>query len=102
MKTRTATLLGLAITAICLPVNAASVEIRVDGDKPTVPLSAHLDGLFFEDINFGADGGLDAELVQNRSFESYKVTGRPGGDLRVVPSACRTSNAAKNTGNLCV
>lgn len=26
-------------------------------------------GLFFEDINYGADGGLYAELVQNRSFE---------------------------------
>lgn len=72
---------GLAITAICLPLNAASVEIRVDCDKPTVPLSPHLYGLFFEDINFGADGGLYAELVQNRSFEYYKVPGRPGGDL---------------------
>ena len=26
-------------------------------------------GVFFEDINFGADGGLYAELVKNRSFE---------------------------------
>ena len=26
-------------------------------------------GIFFEDINFGADGGLYAELVENRSFE---------------------------------
>jgi len=26
-------------------------------------------GIFFEDINFGADGGLYAELVKNRSFE---------------------------------
>lgn len=26
-------------------------------------------GVFFEDINYGADGGLYAELVQNRSFE---------------------------------
>jgi alpha-L-arabinofuranosidase len=28
-----------------------------------------LHGIFFEDINYGADGGLYAELVQNRSFE---------------------------------
>ncbi len=27
-------------------------------------------GIFFEDINYGADGGLYAELVQNRSFEA--------------------------------
>ena len=32
-------------------------------------ISANLFGLFFEDINYAADGGLYAELVQNRSFE---------------------------------
>lgn len=32
-------------------------------------ISADLFGLFFEDINYAADGGLYAELVQNRSFE---------------------------------
>ncbi len=29
-------------------------------------------GIFFEDINFGADGGIYAELVKNRSFEFFK------------------------------
>ena len=29
-------------------------------------------GIFFEDINLGADGGIYAELVKNRSFEFYK------------------------------
>lgn len=33
------------------------------------PISSNLFGLFFEDINYAADGGLYAELVQNRSFE---------------------------------
>ncbi len=33
------------------------------------PISPDLFGLFFEDINYSADGGLYAELVQNRSFE---------------------------------
>ncbi len=28
-------------------------------------------GIFFEDINLGADGGIYAELVKNRSFEFY-------------------------------
>ncbi len=32
-------------------------------------ISSDLFGLFFEDINYAADGGLYAELVQNRSFE---------------------------------
>lgn len=32
-------------------------------------------GLFFEDINFAADGGLYAELIENRSFEAVKSRG---------------------------
>jgi hypothetical protein len=39
------------------------------------PISPDLFGLFFEDINYAADGGLYAELVQNRSFE-YNPTER--------------------------
>ena len=54
---------------------SSTVEIAVDCRQPTVPLSPHLYGLFFEDINFAADGGLYAELVQNRSFEYYPVQG---------------------------
>lgn len=38
-------------------------------------ISPDLFGLFFEDINYSADGGLYAELVQNRSFE-YNPTER--------------------------
>ena len=55
----------------------AAVDIRIDCDSPTVPISDDLYGIFFEDINFAADGGLYAELVQNRSFEYYHV---PGGN----------------------
>ena len=33
------------------------------------PISPNLFGIFFEDLNYAADGGLYAELVQNRSFE---------------------------------
>lgn len=32
-------------------------------------------GLFFEDINYSADGGLYAEMIENRSFEFVKTTG---------------------------
>ncbi len=41
-------------------------------------ISDKLIGIFFEDINYGADGGLYAELVQNRDFE-YAPSDR-GGD----------------------
>ena len=45
------------------------------------PISDKLIGIFFEDINYGADGGLYAELVQNRDFEySPKDNTRQGFD----------------------
>jgi alpha-L-arabinofuranosidase len=37
--------------------------------KESKKISSDLFGLFFEDINYAADGGLYAEMVQNRSFE---------------------------------
>ena len=54
---------------------AASTQIDINCAQPTVELSPHLYGLFFEDINYAADGGLYAELVQNRSFEYAPVNG---------------------------
>ncbi|RAV05618.1 alpha-L-arabinofuranosidase C-terminal domain-containing protein [Paenibacillus sp. YN15] len=43
-------------------------ELRIDCGAPLTPLN-DLFGIFFEDLNHAADGGLYAELVQNRSFE---------------------------------
>ena len=41
----------------------------VKTSKPGAEIQSTMYGLFFEDINFGADGGLYAELIKNRSFE---------------------------------
>src|SRR5215207_1219435 len=46
-------------------VNGITVQV----DRPGAAISPTLFGLFFEDINFGADGGLYPERVKNRSFE---------------------------------
>lgn len=43
--------------------------MTVDVARPTAKIQPTMYGIFFEDINFGADGGLYAELVKNRSFE---------------------------------
>jgi alpha-L-arabinofuranosidase len=43
--------------------------IKVQADKPGAKINPAMWGIFFEDINFGADGGLYAELVKNGSFE---------------------------------
>ncbi len=54
---------------------AAPVSIHLDLAAPAKPISPHLFGIFFEDLNYAADGGLYAELIQNRSFE-YNATER--------------------------
>lgn len=61
----------LTLAAICgfgLPIVAATT-IVVQADKPAARINPAMWGVFFEDINFGADGGLYAELVKNRGFE---------------------------------
>lgn len=45
------------------------IQLTIRADKPGAKISPTMYGIFFEDINFGADGGLYAELVKNRSFE---------------------------------
>ncbi|MDF2596938.1 MAG: alpha-L-arabinofuranosidase [Clostridia bacterium] len=43
--------------------------VKIETNKKGVEISPTFIGVFFEDINYGADGGLYAELIQNRSFE---------------------------------
>jgi Alpha-L-arabinofuranosidase len=51
----------------------AQPKSLVINTKTTVaPIQPTMWGLFFEDINFAADGGIYAELIKNRSFEFYK------------------------------
>lgn len=45
------------------------------GKEKRARLQEGMIGLFFEDINYAADGGLYAELLENRSFEFLKATG---------------------------
>jgi alpha-N-arabinofuranosidase len=45
------------------------VTLIVSADKPDAKINPAMYGIFFEDINFGADGGLYAELVKNHAFE---------------------------------
>ncbi len=62
---RTALLTVLLTAALSAP----AVTIEVQTGQPGAKINPAMWGIFFEDINFGADGGLYAELVKNRSFE---------------------------------
>lgn len=53
----------------CLSLSAQSHMMEVNTKKLGAPVQPTMYGLFFEDINYAADGGLYGELVKNRSFE---------------------------------
>ncbi|MBO4231382.1 MAG: carbohydrate binding domain-containing protein, partial [Bacteroidales bacterium] len=48
---------------------AQPYQMDIDLSQKGAPIQSTQYGIFFEDINFAADGGLYAELVKNRSFE---------------------------------
>ena len=64
---RLATLLALAGLALAAQAEPARIAVQVD--KPGVKVSPTLYGIFFEEINRAGDGGLYAEMIENRSFE---------------------------------
>ncbi|MDO5446712.1 MAG: alpha-L-arabinofuranosidase C-terminal domain-containing protein [Prevotellaceae bacterium] len=50
-----------------IPASAETIDVNVK--KVGAPIQPTMYGMFFEDINYAADGGLYGELVKNRSFE---------------------------------
>ena len=61
-------MLAAAVVGLC-SCSQAPRELVVQADQPGAEIPSTLYGHFLEDINFGADGGMYAELVKNRSFE---------------------------------
>ena len=82
MKTLLTTLaLAAGLTATAQTANTH--ELVINTKKVGAEIQPTMYGLFFEDINYAADGGLYAELVKNRSFEfpcnnlqGWKVAGK--------------------------
>ena len=65
-------IVATGLTGMLLSVAAQKANIiTVNAAKITTDIQPTMWGVFFEDINMGADGGLYAELVKNRSFEFY-------------------------------
>ena len=65
----------LLITALLTMAAASSAAqtdpIRIDLGQKGAVVSPNLYGIFFEEISHAGDGGLYAELVQNRGFEEH-------------------------------
>lgn len=89
----------LLLMVVAVTLNAAP-RITVDVAHPGAGISPTMYGVFFEDINFGADGGLYAELVKNRSFEfdrplmGWRIIRRTGarGDVLIFNDDNRPRN----------
>lgn len=68
MKKNTGLLAAIALAA-SMGLQAQTNELVIQTKKLGAEIQPTMYGLFFEDINYAADGGLYAELVKNRSFE---------------------------------
>ena len=53
------------------------MNVQITG-KTGAPIREGMIGLFFEDINYAADGGIYAEMIENRSFEFLDCYGTKG------------------------
>ena len=67
MKLRLFTCAVALSATLC--ASAQTHVMDVNTKKLGAPVQSTMYGIFFEDINYAADGGLYAELVMNRSFE---------------------------------
>ena len=70
-------ILSLALSAMTAIGTQAQVNINIDAQQLGPKISPTHYGIFFEDINHAADGGLYAELIRNRSFEDGPRYGAP-------------------------
>ena len=67
----------LTTCLLCCGVATAQVTIDIDANQRGPKISPTHYGIFFEDINHAADGGIYAELIRNRSFEDGPEYGKP-------------------------
>ena len=66
-------LLTIQLLVICFACYSQSpINITINASKDLGKINPNMYGVFFEDINLGADGGIYAELIKNRSFEFFK------------------------------
>ena len=68
MKTKKI-LLMFVLLFLWIAASAQTNKMIIQTNKVGAEIQPTMYGLFFEDINYAADGGLYAELVKNRSFE---------------------------------
>ena len=61
--------LSLVLVLVAAAASGQITTLEVDIGNPIAKIQPTMYGIFFEDINFAADGGLYAEMIKNRGFE---------------------------------
>lgn len=83
----------LLVSGGCSPDEEPEATIRIDLARRGADIPASMYGIFFEEINHAGDGGLYAELIQNRGFEDSSVPeGYTVKGDRIFPPADRTNH----------
>ena len=72
MKHRILFLFSVLLSVISIGY-AQPLQVQIDVKKDLGKINPGMYGVFFEDINLGADGGIYAEMIKNRSFEFFKT-----------------------------
>ena len=84
----------ILLLAASMSAGAQTHVLDVNTKKLGAPVQPTMYGIFFEDINYAADGGLYAELVMNRSFEypnhfaGWDVSGNVTINERLMGAVC--------------
>jgi alpha-N-arabinofuranosidase len=78
--------ISFALVGVVRTFGADPVTITVEANKPGASINPAMWGAFFEDINFGADGGLYAEMIKNGSFEFPEPM---MGWFKIIPSLAK-------------
>ncbi len=80
---------------IDLPTNESKTyQLNVDIKEKGVDINPDMYGVFYEDINYAADGGLYSEVVENRSFEAAHCNPDRGEVYTKIPSSAWSISGA--------
>lgn len=97
-----------ASEAVITGDNDAAIVVNAKTNSSSTKISDELFGIFLEDINYGVDGGLYAELVRNRSFEygALAIDGALNGwrvddncNVEIIDGALDSSGICNNNEN---
>ncbi len=85
-------LLSIALCAAAAPAISAEDALFIDTGQRGHDINPGMYGIFFEEINHSGDGGLYAELLQNRGFEEQAL---PGGFKKIGENKIQSNEVTK-------